>query len=136
MNEERLLPDQNKNPSVFTKPSDPNLSANGGNGYDHADSQYGRYGYDHQADNQYVNEYDNAINIVEMKVIIGLISMVDVRVIRQIMKDIESVDASVSMKNTIFMVIATYIVNTSGEIIRTTLTHSSQNKTKSLEGVV
>ena len=60
MNEERLLPDQNKNPSVFTKPSDPNLSANGGNGYDHADSQYGRYGYDHQADNQYVNEYDNA----------------------------------------------------------------------------
>ena len=136
MNEERLLPDQNKNPSVFTKPSDPNLSANGGNGYDHADSQYGRYGYDHQADNQYVNEYDNAINIVETKVIIGLISMVDVRVIRQIMTDIESVDASVSMKNTIFMVIATYIVNTSGEIIRTTLTHSSQNKTKSLEGVV
>ena len=72
-----------------------------------------------------------------MKVIIGLmISMVDVRVIRQIMTDIESVDASVSMKNTIFMVIATYIVNTSGEIIRATLTHSSQNKTKSLEGVV
>ena len=65
-----------------------------------------------------------------------MISMVDVRVIRQIMTDIESVDASVSMKDTIFMVIATYIVNTAAEIIRTTLTHSSQNKTKSLEGVV
>ena len=35
----------------------------------------------------------------------------------------ESVDGSVSMKNTIFIVmIATYTVNTSGEIIRTILT--------------
>ena len=39
MNEERLLFDQNKNPSVFAKPNDPNLTANGG--------------YDHQADNEY-----------------------------------------------------------------------------------
>ena len=63
MNEERLLFDQKKNPSVFVKPNDPNLTANGGydhqvddhyggNGYDHTDSQYGRYEYDHQADNQ------------------------------------------------------------------------------------
>ena len=72
MNEERLLFDQNKNPSVFAKPNDPNLTANGaydhqadneygGNGYDHADSQSGRYGYDNQADNQYDgNGYDYA----------------------------------------------------------------------------
>ena len=78
------------------------------------------------------------ISVVEMNVIIGLmISMVDVEVIKRIVKDMRSGDASVAMKDTIFMVmIATYIVNTSGEIIRTTLTHSSQNKTKSLEGVV
>ena len=77
------------------------------------------------------------INIVEMSIIIWLmISMVDVGVIKQIMKDMGSVDASVAMKDTIFMVmIATYVVNTSGEIIRTTLTCSSQNKTNSLEGV-
>ena len=60
LHEERLLFDQNKNPSVFAKPNDPNLTANDGNEYDHADSQYGRYGYDHQADNQYVNGYDHA----------------------------------------------------------------------------
>ena len=70
MNEERLLFDQNKNPSVFAKPNDPNLTANGGydhqadneyggNGYDHAGSQSGRYGYDNQADNEYDgNGYD------------------------------------------------------------------------------
>ena len=73
MNEERPLFDQNKNPSVFAKPNDPNLTANGrynnqadneygGNGYDHADSQSGRYGYDHQADNQYDgNGYDSRV---------------------------------------------------------------------------
>ena len=61
MNEERLLSDQNKNPSVFAKPNDPNLTANGGNGYDHNDHQYGRYGYDHQADSQHDgNGYDHA----------------------------------------------------------------------------
>ena len=78
------------------------------------------------------------INVVEMNVIIGLmISMVDVQVNKQIVKDMRSADASVAMKDTIFMVmIATYIVNTSGEIIRTTLTRSSQNTTNSLEGVV
>ena len=71
MNEERLLFDRNKNPSVFAKPNDPNLTSNGGydhqadnqyggNGFDHADSQCGRYGYDHQADNQYGgNECDH-----------------------------------------------------------------------------
>ena len=58
MNEERLLFDQNKNPSVFAKPNGPNLTANGGydhqidnqyggNEYNHTDSQYGRYGYYH-----------------------------------------------------------------------------------------
>ena len=75
------------------------------------------------------------INIVEMNVMIGLmISMVDIAVIKQIMKDMESVDASVAMKDTIFMVmIATHVVNTFGEIIRTILTHSIQNKIKSLE---
>ena len=72
MNEERSLFYQNKTPSVFANPNDPNLTANGGynnqadneyggNGYDHADSQSGRYGYDHQADNQYDgNGYDHA----------------------------------------------------------------------------
>ena len=64
INEERLLSDQNKSPSVFAKPGDPNLTANyrcdyradnqyGRNGYDHTDIQYGRYGYNHQAANQY-----------------------------------------------------------------------------------
>ena len=64
MNEERLLSHQNKSSSVFAKPNDPNLAANGGsyhqaenqycgNGYDHNDSQYSSYGYDHQADPQY-----------------------------------------------------------------------------------
>ena len=78
------------------------------------------------------------ISVVEMNVIIGLmISMVDVEVIKRIVKDMRSGDASVAMKDTIFMVmIATYIVNTSGEIIRTTLTGSSQNTTNSLEGLV
>ena len=58
LNEERLLSDQNKNPSVFPNPKHPNLTANGRNEYYHVDSQYGRYGYDHQADNQYNgNEY-------------------------------------------------------------------------------
>ena len=61
MNKEGLLFNQNKNPSVFAKPSDPDLTANSGydhetdnqyvgNGYDHADNQYDRYGYGHQAD--------------------------------------------------------------------------------------
>ena len=78
------------------------------------------------------------INVVEMNVNIGvMISMVDVEVIKRIVKDMRSADASVAMKDTIFMVmIATYIVNTSGEIIRTILTSSSQNTTNSLEGVV
>ena len=68
------------------------------------------------------------IYIGEMNVIIGsMISMVDVGVIKQIMKDMGSIDASVAIKGTIFMVmVATYIVNTSGEIITTTLTHSCQ----------
>ena len=53
------------------------------------------------------------------------------------MKETRLIDASVAIKDTIFMVvIATYRVNTSGEIMRTTLTHSNQNKTNSLEGVV
>ena len=61
MNEKRLLSDLNKNPSVFAKPNDSNLAANGGNGYDHNEGQYGRYGYDHQADNLYdENGYDHA----------------------------------------------------------------------------
>ena len=64
MNEERLLSDQNKNPSVFSKPNDPNLTADGGhdhrandqyggNGYGQTGSQYCRYGYEHLADYQY-----------------------------------------------------------------------------------
>ena len=41
------------------------------------------------------------------------------------------------MKDTIFMVIiATYVENTSGEIIRTTMTHGNQKKGNSLEGEV
>ena len=78
------------------------------------------------------------LNVVEMNVIIPLmISMVDVQVIKPTMKDTRPVDASVAMKDTIFIaMIATYIVNTSGEMTRTTLTRSSRNKTNSLEGVV
>ena len=56
----------------------------GGNGYDHVGSQYGRYRYDHQA----------IINIVKMDVIIELIiSMMDVGVIEQIMKNMGSIDS-------------------------------------------
>ena len=52
------------------------------------------------------------------------------------MKETRSIEASVAIKGTIFMVmIATYTANTSGEIMRTTLKHSNQNKTNSLEGV-
>ena len=60
LNEERLISGQSKNPSVFAKPNNPNLKANDGNKYYHANSQVVRYGYDHQADNQYVNGYDHA----------------------------------------------------------------------------
>ena len=93
----------------------------GGNGYGQTCSQYGRYGH---------IIIKLIINIVEMNVIIELmISMADMEVIKQIMNDIGSIDASVVIKGTIFMaMVATYIVNTSGEIIRATLTHSSQNK--------
>ena len=97
-----------------------------GNGYNHADSQYGRDGYDHLAGNQYVNGYDNAdyqdnAELNERK------HRADDQYggcrSDQITTDMESVDGSVSMKNTIFIVmIATYTVNTSGEIIRTILT--------------
>ena len=46
------------------------------------------------------------------------------------MKDMGSIDAQVVIKGTIFMVmVATYMVNSSGEFIRTTMAHSSQNKT-------
>ena len=131
--------------------------------YDYADSHCRRYGYDHLTDinmmkmdmimlivsvvdmiiRLIINMIDMdmiiklIINVVDMNVIIGLmISMVDAGVIKQIMKDIGSIDALVAIKGNIFMVIvATYIVNTFGEIIRTTLTHTSQNKTNSLEGV-
>ena len=70
------------------------------------------------------------IRIVEMNEIIGLIiDMVDVGVIKQIIKDMGSIDASVAIKGIICMVMTTtYIVNTSGEIIRTTLTQGSHNK--------
>ena len=51
------------------------------------------------------------ISIVEMTVIIRLmISTVDVEVIKEIKKVMQSVDASVAMKDTIFIVIiATYV---------------------------
>ena len=51
------------------------------------------------------------ISIVEMTVIIRLmISTVDVEVIKEIKKVMRSVDASVAMKDTIFIVIiATYV---------------------------
>ena len=56
----------------------------GGNGYDHVGSQYGRYRYDHQA----------IINIVKMDLIIELIiSMMDMGVIQQIMKNMGSIDS-------------------------------------------
>ena len=78
------------------------------------------------------------INITEMNIIIELmINMVDVEAFKEIMKDVGSVDASVAMKDITFMVmIVTYIVNISREIIRAILIRSSQNTTTSLEGVV
>ena len=109
MNDERLVFDQNKNPSVFAKPNDPNLTANGGydhqadnqfgvNGHDYADNQNGRHRYDHQAENQYGgNGYDHSDNQYGRYgydhqadyqysgnyVIIGLmITMVDVAIIK------------------------------------------------------
>ena len=74
------------------------------------------------------------LNVVEMNVMIRLmISMVDVQVIKPTMKATRPVDASEVIKDTIFIaMIATYIVNTSGEMTRTTLTRSSLNKTNSL----
>ena len=108
-----------------------------GNGYDHADSQYGRDGYDHLAGNQYVNRYDNADYQDNAERNHRADDQYGGCRSDQITTDMESVDGLVSIKNTIFIVmIATYIVNTSGEIIRTRLTHSSQNKTNSLERVV
>ena len=69
-----------------------------------------------------------------------MINMVGVGVIKQVMKDMGSKDALVAIKASFFMVIvATQILNTSEEIIRTTMsqkTRSSQNKTNSLEEVV
>ena len=66
--------------------------------------------------------------------------MVGVGVMKQVMKDMGSKDALVAIKGIIFMVIvATQILSTSEEIIRTTMsqkTRSSQNKTNSLEEVV
>ena len=130
INEERLLFEQNKNPFVFAKPNDPNLTANGGydyqddnqhggNGYGHTDSQNGRYGYDHQAENQYGGngygqagsqygrygydhqpDYQYNGNGCSYR----MISMVDVGIIEQIKKDMESIDASVAIKGIIFMV--------------------------------
>ena len=62
-----------------------------------------------------------------------MINMVGVGVIKQVMKDMGSKDTLVAIKGIIFMVIvATQILNTSEEIIRTTMsqkTRSSQNKT-------
>ena len=132
---------------MFAKPNDSNLITNGGyyhqadnqygrNRYDHADSQYGRNGYDHEVDNQYVHGYNHADyqysgnernhRVDDQYGGIG--------VIKQIIKDIGSVETSVAMKDTIFMVMIA--VNISGKIIRTTLTHRSQNKINSFEGMV
>ena len=109
------------------------------NSYDHVDSQCGRYGYDHQTDNQYDRygydhqaDYQCSGHECNYRL---MVIMVDVEVIKQIMKNMGSIDTLVSIKGTIFMVIvATYIVNTSGEIIRTTLTHNSQIKINLLKG--
>ena len=68
MNEERPLFGQNKNPSVFAKPSSHNDGYDhqtdnkyGRNEYDHTDRKYGRYEYGHQTDNQYgANGYNYA----------------------------------------------------------------------------
>ena len=132
---------------MFAKPNDSNLITNGGyyhqadnqygrNRYDHADSQYGRNGYDHEVDNQYVHGYNHADyqysgnernhRVDDQYGGLG--------VIKQIIKDIGSVETSVAMKDTIFMVMIA--VNISGKIIRTTLTHRSQNKINSFEGMV
>ena len=76
---------------MFAKPNDPDLIAYGG--YDQADSQYGRYGYDHQ----------------------DMINVVDVGVIQQIMKGAGLVDRLVVIKDIIFIImVATSIVSASG----------------------
>ena len=72
MYEERLLLDQNKNSSVFARPNNPDLVANGGYdqadnqciryGYDQASIKYGRCGYCCQADNQYGGDGYNQID--------------------------------------------------------------------------
>ena len=74
------------------------------------------------------------ISIVEMNVIIGLmINMVAVNH-SHIIRDMGSIDISVAVKGTIFMVMTNAnIVNTCGKIIRTTPVNNSQSKTNSLE---
>ena len=147
MNGERLLSEQNKNPSVFPKPNDPNLTANGGCMIirliismvekdmiilivNKVDMDMTIRLIINMVEMDMVKLVANMvdvdmimkliINTVEMNVIIGLmINMMDVGVIKQIMKDMGSIYASVSIKSTILMVmiatyIATYIVTSWG----------------------
>lgn len=108
MYEERLLLDQNKNSSVFARPNNPDLVANGGYdqadnqciryGYDQASIKYGRCGYCCQADNQYggMDIIKLIINIVDMDVTIAMmISMVNMGVVKWILKSMGSIDTSV-----------------------------------------
>ena len=117
MNEERLLLDQNKNSSLFAKPNEANLTANGGYDhytysqcgryeYDHTGSQYGRYGYDHHSANQYDgNGYDHAdsqcgrygydhqviADMAEMDMVKLVVNMVDmVMIIKLIISIVET----------------------------------------------
>ena len=77
------------------------------------------------------------ISIVEMTVIIRLmISTVDVEVIKEIKKGYAVSRRIRSNERHHFYSNYSYICrNTSAEIIRTALTHRSQNKTNSLEGM-
>lgn len=99
-----------KNSSLFARRNNPDLIAN--NQYNQADnqsirweynragSQYIRYGYVHQAD-----MIKLIISIVDMDVIIRMmISMMNIGVVKWILKSVGSIDTSVIIKSIIFMV--------------------------------
>ena len=108
------------------------------NGYDHTDGQNDRYGHDHQADNQYVNGYDHAYyqysgndgNHTADDQYGGRRSDQGDKKGYAVSRRIRSNERHHFYSN------YSYICrNTSVEIIRTALTHRSQNKTNSLEGM-
>ena len=80
------------------------------------------------------------INVLNVDVIIGMmISMVDMGVVKWIFKNVGSIDdigSNQTQHGSASYMDCLHDVNDSGEIIRTTLTNSSQSQTNSLEGVL